>query len=488
MQIEISLEAGDCRTWLSGLAAGLAARGHRPGFRIRPGGGDSRALALLRGFERRLYGDSDPFAPLDPGRLPAPEGPAEIRLELSGLPAADRSALHLAVDGEAGIRHLAPALLAGRNPHLAIRDGSGIRAAGMPAIEAPDRLLRALPPVLARIVTLAGMAFAGMALTDRSCDGGPGSPAEGMPAAGPVSAAGAFGFAAAALGARLARRLGLGTPLAEHWRVGIRPRAPRPPFSGENGIEGFRFLPDDGQRYYADPILWEQAGRTCLFVEDYPYATGRGVIAYTELDPEGVPLFVPRPILAREGHLSYPFLFAHAGEIYMIPENAAEGHLPLYRARIFPEHWEYLGPLIAEPLHDATLLRHGAAWWILANTTPDGGSSWDCLALYRAESPLGPFTRQPADPVLIDARLARSAGPVLEEEDMLVRPVQDCLGGYGRGLRFCAIERLDEAGFRQREIGRIAGPAGRGIAGIHTYARSARFEAIDALTPRERPL
>jgi hypothetical protein len=116
----------------------------------------------------------------------------------------------------------------------------------------------------------------------------------------------------------------------------------------------------------------------------------------------------------------------------------------------------------------------------LANTEEDGGSSWDCLSAFVADTPLGPFERVGAGPLLVDARYARSAGPVIEVGGRLVRPVQSCLGHYGRFLRFLAIDEVSAAGIVQHETGRLLAPLGTKAAGVHTYGINDRFEVIDA--------
>jgi hypothetical protein len=474
VRITISLERSDCRAWLRDLAAMLEREGHAIAFAVQGGDAPDRQTEMLLACERLVYGGTrGAFALIDPDTLPrGPGGEPDLRIALSGLlPGQD--ALVVRVDGAPGVGRIAPALVAGHVPFIEIIDAAGMRhAAGLPATEQPDILGRSLDQITTRLATLIGMAIDGVARYVP-----PDESPERTPSGSPLG----FGIAgfAGRIGARLTGRAGK----AEHWRVGIRPRRAGD-VDGDRAIEGFRLLADDGARYYADPILWEEGGADFLFVEEFPYALGRGIIAVAELDPAGRPRAQPSPIIERDGHLSYPFLFRHAGAIYMIPENAAEGHVPLYRARSFPQDWEFVGALIAEPLHDATLVASNGAYWLLGNATPHGGSSWDCLAIFRADHPLGPFVPHRANPVLVDARIARSAGPVLEANGRLIRPVQSCLGGYGRFLRFCEITALDEERFDQRQCGRLVAPLGGPIGGVHTYSRSRRFEAIDALTPR----
>ena len=45
-------------------------------------------------------------------------------------------------------------------------------------------------------------------------------------------------------------------------------------------------------------------------------------------------------------HLSYPYVFAHAGAWYMVPESAQDRRVALYRALDVPYEWERVATLI----------------------------------------------------------------------------------------------------------------------------------------------
>ncbi|MBN8533088.1 MAG: hypothetical protein J0L51_03265 [Rhizobiales bacterium] len=477
-RIQLIIAEPDCRFWLGALIRALEAAGYSVGMEIeRQSVLRSSALEHAAGLEAKLYRLAgnlwDSMTPEQ--RLPPlPPGESPSRIALSVTSATADLSIHL--DSEQGVAALGTRLINGHVPLVEIIDSEGrIRASGLPAIEEPQIFGRALETMARRIATFMIMALDGQSRENV----GPQDMRE------PPAGLSAPHFLARTFARKLIDRAAGGMTRKDHWRVGIRPT--REPFqwSGDRNLDGFIWLPDDGERYYADPVLWHEHDADFLFLEEFPYATGRGLIAYTELDELGRAKFTPRPIIERQTHLSYPFLFQHEGAIYMAPENAAENHLPLYRAVSFPDRWEECAPLVAGiGLHDATLLAHEGAWWLLANEAREGGSSWDCLCLYTAPTPLGPFKPHPANPVLVDARLARSAGPIIPVGHKLVRPVQNCLGGYGRSLRFTEIETLSETGFRQREAGRILPRAGSRIGGVHSYGRNARFEVIDALTTR----
>jgi len=276
------------------------------------------------------------------------------------------------------------------------------------------------------------------------------------------------------------RRLYLLAHFAPHWRVGWRF------VDGPDVIDlqghppsGWKTLPDDGFHFYADPFPVVRDGRTFLFVEDYDHRVGRGVISVAEFDERG-PLTPPQPVFSRECHLSYPFVFEHEGEMWMVPETSGARSIDLYRAERFPGGWHFEANLVAGvEASDATLFMHEGQWWMMATVRENEGSYSDALHLWSAPKLQGPWTPHRRNPVLVDISSARPAGRVVRRGDMLVRPVQDCRGGYGAALALATITRLDADGFEQRVDATILpGPLWPGRR-LHTLNRAGRLECID---------
>src|SRR3569623_3055150 len=89
-----------------------------------------------------------------------------------------------------------------------------------------------------------------------------------------------------------------------YWQVAYRSiEGPGIAETGRLDGEPFKVLPDDGKRFYADPFVVERGGKIYLFVEEYPYATGRGVISVSELGPDGS-FSAPQIVLEEPHHLS----------------------------------------------------------------------------------------------------------------------------------------------------------------------------------------
>jgi hypothetical protein len=239
--------------------------------------------------------------------------------------------------------------------------------------------------------------------------------------------------------------------------------------------------PDD--RFYADPFLVEKDGKTFLFFEDFRYATGRAVISCCELQPDGTP-GLPVEVLNRPYHLSYPFVFEHEGEMYMIPETKENMTVELYRATSFPTGWTPAGVLLSD-IHavDATIRQINGKFWMFAGVSNGRYSNSDELCLFFADALSGPWKPHGNNPVLSDVRRARPAGALFYDEGRLIRPSQDCGKAYGYALVFSEVLTLNETEYEERQIGRLDPGMITGCVGIHTYNRTEQFEIVDRTLP-----
>lgn len=238
--------------------------------------------------------------------------------------------------------------------------------------------------------------------------------------------------------------------------------------------------------FYADPFPFDHKGQEHLFFETYDYATKRGRIDWALVGPDGA-LGPVEPVLTRPYHLSYPFVFEHEGEVYMIPETASARRIELYQAVDFPRRWRLVGPLIEDiSATDATLFQHDGRFWMLATVGGNGASSWDELHGFHAPSLFGPWTPHGQRPLKMDARSARPAGRLINEGGRLLRPAQDCSTGYGQGLVLNELEVLNETEFKERAIRRFSADWMPGNCVFHTLNASARFWWFDgkSLPPR----
>lgn len=247
----------------------------------------------------------------------------------------------------------------------------------------------------------------------------------------------------------------------------------------DKGRADFHLLRDDMRRYYADPFPFRHNGQDFIFVEEFPFETQRGCISVFSLDSSGA-VTRSQIVLEEPHHLSFPFVFAHDGQIWMIPESADVGRIDLYRAEDFPHRWKREGPLLENiAAFDATLLRHDNRFWLLASVGRWQSTSWDNLSVFHAKKLTGPWAPHHQNPVLLDAMHCRAAGAPFQRDGHILRPVQDCSRIYGGAVTLNRLDALTETDFQQTAIGRIE----CGTPGCHTYNRHGALEVVDIFAP-----
>ena len=437
------------------------------------------AVGSLFVLERLIYrlpaGDEAAASVQDFARYAAADD-ADLVLDFTAGTAPDTRTWRVMFDGVADEAAALAALTQSRVPVVSIADGSGaVIARGHPGTESGGILTLAYRDVLARTATLVVAALDGA---------NPKLAAEPRPDR--LGAANIARFAAKSLARAAARKLyGLGYN-APHWRVGWRyVEGPDVIDLRAHPQSGWQDLPDDRSRFYADPFPFEHDGRMFVFVEDFVHALGYGVISAVEFGADG-PLGTPRPVLDIGTHLSYPFVFARDGAVFMVPETVATKTVDLYRAVSFPDRWEKEATLLSGiEASDATLFEHAGRWWMFA-TVRDGGAFSDALHIWSAPDFRGPWQPHRRNPVLVDIASARPAGRVVQRNGALIRPFQDCRDGYGAALGLARITRLDDESFEQQvETILRPGPLWPGRR-LHTLNRAGRLECIDGSATARR--
>ncbi|RZJ00871.1 MAG: hypothetical protein EON90_05565 [Brevundimonas sp.] len=207
-------------------------------------------------------------------------------------------------------------------------------------------------------------------------------------------------------------------------------------------------------QYVADPFGIERDGVLTIFVEAFDYRVRRGEIHYLQYDADDR-LVGQGVALAEPFHLSYPSLIEDGGELYMLPEGYKSGALTLYRCVRFPDRWEPVQPLTDQPAIDATVVRHGARWWMFhALPGPDNRAMRE-LHVAWADSLKGPWTPHANNPVRMGFEASRPGGTAFVHGGALHLPVQDCLDTYGARIRVLRIDELTPDLFEATEVRRF---------------------------------
>lgn len=503
MFIAVKIVADQPTRWHSALVDALTNDGHTVAVQLVEKGDASRpAGRLVLEAEQRLriygadwLGADAPAAELhNCSHIPLKSIDLLVDLTDNAEPIQSLSAASPAVrvlralfDGNPGEGSLLASLLHGQSPLLTVDDSECAAQwfIGLPANEAPYRMTVGYNQAVSRLVEGLQKIVRQIAASDDdgteiwSCAG----TARGRVEQKRLAAAPVAQYAVRRATRKLRRLRDKVLGRSEHWAVAWRRVTPCAPLPDTIDIGDYHVVADDGRRFYADPFVMSWQGKQALFVEELDFGRGYGTIASAQFQPDGS-LGPFETVLDTGAHLSYPYLFEDNGTLYMMPESHSIGRVELYACTSFPSGWRKVGTLIDEPLHDATLFRHGGRYWIAAGNTYLKSSTWDSLHLFVSNSLEGPWTAHRNNPVIIDRASARPAGPPWLANGELFRPAQDCSNGYGGAVVINRVRQLDDATFAEEEVGRIAIGDGGRYSGPHTYMRHGDIEVIDICTHR----
>jgi len=263
-----------------------------------------------------------------------------------------------------------------------------------------------------------------------------------------------------------------GTSVKHRWHIALHADSP-----ATIGGSGWKWTSGFAGHEAADPFLVPEQNRLWLFFEDMLPRTRHGRLAVMPAFEDGAE---PTVILEKPYHLSYPCVFEHEGEWWMVPESSANSTVDLYRARQFPYEWDYVKTLMQGPrLVDTTPFLHEGRWYFFTTATLPGRAYVSLL--FVAEALDAPWRLHPASPLTGDAAIARGAGRIVRRNGSLIRPVQDCLVSYGYSMTLREIVRLSPTLLEERPGEAILPSWHRGLSGTHTFSSAGPALALDGL-------
>ncbi len=213
--------------------------------------------------------------------------------------------------------------------------------------------------------------------------------------------------------------------------------APEPLFSNRE------LLPFRG-RAAADPFAIRRRDGWYVFFECFINGSDNAAIACVH-SPDLQSWEHSGIVLQPVHHLSYPFVFEHGGEIYMMPESKSIMRVDLYRAVDFPRRWEFVKTILRGRLMDASMVHYGGRYWIIAGYR----SYW--LRLFYAANPLGPWHAHWMPSARHYSKSSnRPGGRPVVLDGKLIRLGQDNVRRYGHQLRAFTITMLNRLWYRDQ--------------------------------------
>jgi hypothetical protein len=295
-----------------------------------------------------------------------------------------------------------------------------------------------------------------------------------------------FAFLAPRLVASAARRLRPAGPRMDFWRMAARrtPSDVPAPLDSPFPAGEFRWLDAPAGHFYADPFLLadEKGGPPWLFFEDFDYATGRGTLAAARLTEQGG-LSDYEPVLTRPYHLSFPHVFRHAGQLWMIPEASSSNTVELLTAPHPAGPWTHHANLLESVRAVDTVVWEEHGQWRMFTCLYGPHRSGPELWLFTADALTGPWRPHPASPVSSSITDCRPGGAVVVAGGRRYRVSQDGSHSYGYRMGLHEIVALDGERYEERLAMHVSPDQIPGALGVHTYNRCPGWEVIDGKFP-----
>ena len=275
----------------------------------------------------------------------------------------------------------------------------------------------------------------------------------------------------------------------QKWNIGVIPQRASvvAGLEGEEAqaraLEQVQWLAEDRQTFAADPFIAPAPASApdndgqIIYFEGLEWSEGIGLIeAVNFKDGE---FSNRREIIRRADHLSYPHVFAHEGQVRVIPESAEARETCAYSINDDGSLSREFALQIGGDHLDTTLLYHGGLFWLFCTKLSLGGNS--DLHIYYSDSLGSDWTAHAANPVKRDLASARPAGQFIPFEGKIYRPAQDCAQYYGAGIAVHEVTELSPTGFAEHQVSEIRPLAGsRYDYGLHTISSLGDLTVIDA--------
>jgi hypothetical protein len=249
-----------------------------------------------------------------------------------------------------------------------------------------------------------------------------------------------------------------------------------------------RLIPPKGS-FWADPFVLTRDGKHYIFIEELKYKTWKGHISVIVVDNQNKPVEI-RKVLERPYHLSYPGIFEHNGEIFMVPETSRNRTIELYKCTEFPSKWEFVMNLMENVYaNDTTLIFYQDKWWMFTSIDETDGkvNSSDELFLFCSKDLLSSkWEKHSANPVISDSRVARPAGKLFFMDGNLYRPSQNNEGIYGRAININKVKSLGSEIYEEEIVTLIAPYWDKKIKGTHTLNFTEELTVIDGFYYQSR--
>ena len=188
------------------------------------------------------------------------------------------------------------------------------------------------------------------------------------------------------------------------------------------------------ERWFADPFVLDVTDEEImLLVEDYSYATKKGIISLLHINRSTMEISARKELLELPTHLSYPAIWRKDGHIYVYPESAQSGKLKLYEYDTDKEELTFVKTICDDEVWDSYITEAFGEPMLFAAAMDNFH-----LDIYRWNAPKERYIQYLQ--LTSDKPNCRMGGAVFEYKGEWYYPAQNCEVVYGGAID---IKRID---------------------------------------------
>lgn len=254
--------------------------------------------------------------------------------------------------------------------------------------------------------------------------------------------------------------------LSPDWRQVVNgPFVLFPEPSADNPVLTAEDITDVNAEFVADPFIMQDSGSWYMFLEILDIDTDKGVIGLATSE-NGIQWSYDQVVLSESIHLSFPQVFEHDGDRYMIPETGEACEVRIYKANNFPYDWVHVAtPLQGKPFVDPTVFHYKNKWWMFVSESTSSPNYGNCY-LYYSDDLFTGWVEHPMSPIISkDQSKSRSAGrSFVFDTNRVIRLSMKNDVRYGQRIRAFEVDILNETNYSEHELAEspLLGESGKG--------------------------
>lgn len=234
----------------------------------------------------------------------------------------------------------------------------------------------------------------------------------------------------------------------------------------------------NNNNFFADPFLFEYSKKTFLFVEEFCSIKKKGFISAFRIQRKKA-LYIGKA-LEEDFHLSFPNLFYHNKEIYMVPETSETSQIRLYKCTKFPLEWRLEEILLkGKSCVDPLLFKKDGIWFLFVNEDPLDNGDYAELNIYYSNKLLkGKWVPHSDNPITANSEFSRNGGFCIENNEIYRICQKQTSYEYGQGIKISKVKVLNKNEYIEEKEFEIL-PQNLKVYGLHHLSKLGNLLAID---------